>query len=133
MKNLFVFTLLFGSQALARPYVRLQCYPTDPCLHMQSMSNRCVSSFEIVGSANGSGTEVIQLRAERLGANMVFYPRQEEIQIRSFADGLRFVDTTGDQWGLLKSKLGGQYEGRIVLDQDFEFEVTCQDSSVGLE
>ncbi len=132
MKFAFVFINLFTIGTFADS-VNIQCIPIQPCLYATEGLDVCVAKVSIYGSANGNGTEVIEVRPITPEHEILLSAKTYEIAFQSPKDQFHFQDESGDQFGRLESEVGGTYVGSITVDQDFEFQVTCTDKSITLE
>lgn len=134
--NKTILLLLLSSSAFAvgpRGSVYLQCKPKNPCQYASGGTQNCVSKIEISGTAGGSGTETIHYRSADVTREILLVPQQVSVQIRSDGTRLSFYDQTGDQFGSLNLTQGASYQGAITVDQDFEFQVSCQNKAFGYE
>lgn len=133
MKSLILISFLLGSYAFAGSAVSLSCVAAQPCLYAGKGLPHCVSSITVSGRANGMGVEVIGFRPVKIGNEIKLAPQRTQVAIKAVANTIKFYSADGDQHGDLQSVPGGRYAGHITVDQDFEFEVSCLDKSIGFE
>lgn len=129
--KLLIAISLFGFNVLASDFVQLSCVPTEPCQHAENGLEFCVTKIEVGGRIEG--TEKIKFRTKDIGRDYNVPTPSYSVQINRNKNHIYFSDETGDQNGLLKPAAGGRYEGRITVDEDFEFEVTCSNKAIGYE
>ena len=131
--KMLVMSFLLGSYAFAGSAVSLSCKATNPCQYAGKGLAHCIASITVAGRANGMGTEVIGFQPVKFGNTIKLAPQRSAVAIKVVANTIKFSSEDGDQWGDLQSAPGGRYVGHITVDQDFQFEVSCQDKSIGFE
>ncbi|MGE3757116.1 MAG: hypothetical protein AB7H97_05130 [Pseudobdellovibrionaceae bacterium] len=132
--SLLIGMVAISSSAFAIEYggiVSLQCIPTNPCQYVTQGMKYCVSNVTLSGRAGSRGTETIRYRPANIGHEILLQPQRFTVLIGHSANWLSFQDTTGDQWGQIKTSSGALLVGKITVDQDFEFEVNCQNKALG--
>ncbi len=132
---LLIFLVPFFLQARVGP---LECTTSASCKYADSFSpKKCVSKINLYFDSTGQGTEVISYTPARLGAEIFLkgdnYPVVSKVELIKGKTVVTFQDQTGDQWGQLASDGYGNFIGNITVDQDFPFNVTCLDKSIGFE
>ncbi len=132
----FVLALVIGSLSSisqARPVFALKCTPKARCAYSSSADlGYCVQKLAVYGSQGSSeGSLIITPSPANPASEILLSPIEIHVNVTKRGTTLTFRDAEGENWGKLNGNI--QAEGTITLDEDFEFEVTCYDESIGYE